>query len=243
MGPSTLSAGPIKSTPGAELARANAPQSCDVFTRFDPNNFINPTTIDNRWFPLIPGTQLILEGSADRGSGSRPHRVIFTVSDVTKVIKGVRTVVIWDRDLDDGELTEGELAFFAQDKDGNVWNFGEYPEEYQGWQKYGNPNTWITECRTGESGGTFAGNPLARKSAYMEGSSPNIEFLDCAKVFKMNQGVCVSGICYKDVIITDEWSPLDPESGHQLKYYAPGVGIVQVAAVEDPEAETLYSSK
>ena len=39
--------------------------------------------------------------------------------------------------------------------------------------------------------------------------------------------------------MTDETSPLDPASGHQRKYHAPGVGIIQVGAVGDPEAETL----
>ena len=70
------------------------------------------------------------KGAANRGQGRRPHQVITTVTDLTKVIDGVRTVVIWERDINDGRLLEGELAFQAQDDDGNVWNLGEYPEEY-----------------------------------------------------------------------------------------------------------------
>jgi hypothetical protein len=50
------------------------------------------------------------------------HRVVFTVTDLTKVINGVRTVVIFDRDYTDDRLLESELAFYAQDKDGNVWH-------------------------------------------------------------------------------------------------------------------------
>ena len=45
------------------------------------------------------------------------------------------------------------------------------------------------------------------------------------------------------MLITDETSPLDPDSGHQLKYHAPGVGIIQVAAMDDPEGETLVLTK
>jgi hypothetical protein len=41
------------------------------------------------------------------------------------------------------------------------------------------------------------------------------------------------------VMIIDERSPLEPESGHQLKYYASGVGTVRVGFVDDPEGETL----
>jgi hypothetical protein len=47
------------------------------------------------------------------------------------MVDGVQTVVAWDRDFLEGKLQEQELAFFAQDDQGNVWNFGEYPEEYE----------------------------------------------------------------------------------------------------------------
>jgi hypothetical protein len=44
-------------------------------------------------------------------------------------------------------------------------------------------------------------------------------------------------------MITDERSPLEPESGHQLKYYARGVGNVRVGFVNDPEGEVLVLAK
>jgi hypothetical protein len=67
--------------------------------------------------------------------------------------------------------------------------------------------------------------------------------LDCAKVSEMQQRTCVPAGCYENVMITDERSPLEPESGYQRKYYAPEVGNVQVTAVNDPEGETLVLSK
>jgi hypothetical protein len=45
------------------------------------------------------------------------------------------------------------------------------------------------------------------------------------------------------VLVTDENSPLDPASGHQRKFFAPGVGNVQITAVDDPEGETLVLTK
>jgi hypothetical protein len=51
--------------------------------------------------------------------------------------------------------------------------------------------------------------------------------------------VCVPSGCYKRVLLTDETSPLESGNAHQRKYHAPGVGIVQVGAVNDPEGETL----
>ena len=94
---------------------------------FDESSVI----IDNRWFPLVPGTQLVFEGSVLDDDVRIPHSVIFTVTDLVKRIDGIDTVVIWDQDFTDGELVETELAFFAQDKNGIVWHLGQYPEEYE----------------------------------------------------------------------------------------------------------------
>src|SRR5215211_1809380 len=99
---------------------------------FERARFDHSTHIDNKWLPLTPGTQFVYEGSAivDEG-GRQPRRVVSTVTDLSKVIDGVRTLVISEGDYTAGELSEPELAFFAQDKAGNVWLVGEYPEEYE----------------------------------------------------------------------------------------------------------------
>src|SRR5687768_1791067 len=78
---------------------------------FDRSNFSDSTAIDNQWLPFVPGTQFVLEGDVTDSEGATPHRVVLTVTDVTKVIDGVSTLVIWDRDFSDGELEEEELAF------------------------------------------------------------------------------------------------------------------------------------
>jgi hypothetical protein len=217
---------------------ATAP-SCSQATPFDLKNFPHPPKIDNQWFPLVPGTQFVLEGRANRGGGPLPHRVVTTVTDLTKVINGVRTVVIWEQDLNENQLQEAELAFEAQDNAGNVWNFGEYPEEYEDGKFTGAPNTWIVGQARAEAGTAMLAQPKEGTPEYLQGSAPEIKFLDCAKVFAVGQKTCVPLGCYENVLVTDEHSPLDPESGHQRKYYAPRVGNVQVAAVEDPEGETL----
>jgi hypothetical protein len=40
-------------------------------------------------------------------------------------------------------------------------------------------------------------------------------------------------------LVIDEWSPLEPDSGFQRKFYAPGVGNVRIEPVDDPEGEIL----
>jgi hypothetical protein len=223
-------------------AATDPAEVCKVFG-FSPNNFSNSTRIDNQWLPLVPGTRLILEGQADRGSGARPHRVVFTVTDLTKVINGVRTVVIWDRDIAEGQIAESELAFFAQDDHGNVWNLGEYPEEFEDGKFTGAPSTWIAGLARAKAGIHMRGKPRLNQPRYLQGFAPDIEFLDCAKVIKEVPKICVPFKCFEHVLLTDETSPLDPEGGHQRKFHAPGVGIAKITPVDDPEGETLVLVK
>jgi hypothetical protein len=216
---------------------------CAPVTQFSSFNFSDPTKIDNKWNPLIPGTQFTLNGEADRGGGLLPHEVVTIVTDLTKVVDGVRAVVILEKDLNEGELQEAELNFQAEDNAGNIWNLGEYPEEYENGKFDAAPDVWIAGTSDTEPGNSMVGNPQLGSPEYLQGWSPEIEFLDCAKVAEMQQRTCVPASCYEDVMVTHERSPLEPESGYQLKYYAPGIGNVRVGAVGDPEGETLVLTK
>jgi hypothetical protein len=87
----------------------------------DPNNFSNSTQIDNKWMPMKPGTRYVYQGTAIEVDGTAvPHRVVINVTDMTKVIGTVRSVVTWDLDYSANQLVEAELAFFTQDNDGTV---------------------------------------------------------------------------------------------------------------------------
>ena len=212
---------------------------CLTAAQFDPANFPDPPKIDNQWDPQAPGTQFILSGEADRGGGLLPHQVVSTVTDLTKMINGVRVVVILEEDINEGKLQESVLAFHAQDNAGNLWNLGEYREEYEDGEFSGDPDTWISGQDKAVPGNIMLADPQLGTPEYLQGWSPDIEFSDCAKVYKMQQQTCVPLGCYENVMITDERNSLDPERGHQRKYYAPGVGNVRVGFVEDPEGETL----
>jgi hypothetical protein len=101
------------------------------FEPFDRSNFDRSFVISNKWFPLTPGTQMIYKGSTQEEGKRVPHRVVQTVLDMTKIVNGVRALVVWDVDYKDGQLEESELVFFAQDKEGNVWHMGEIVELYE----------------------------------------------------------------------------------------------------------------
>jgi hypothetical protein len=226
------------STPSSSNSSVNATEK-----DFDADNFPGAPKVDNRWYPLTPGTQYIFQGEANRGKGTRPHQVVFTVTDLVKMINGVPAVVLWDRDINEGELEEAELAFQSQDNDGNVWLLGEYPEEYEDGKFKGAEDTWISGLEGAKPGVLMRANPRPGTSSYLQGLAPDIEFQDRAKVSKTGLRTCVPVQCYDDVLLIDEWNPLEPEDGHQLKYFASGVGNVRVGAVDDPEAEKLVLTK
>jgi hypothetical protein len=223
--------------PRPETARRAIAQATD--RDFDRRNFSDPTRVDNRWHPLIPGTQFVYEGESDRGQGRRPHRVIFTVTDLTKVIDGVTTVVLWDRDVNDGRLLEEELAFMAQDDDRNVWNMGEYPEEREDGRVAGAPDTWIAGLKGARGGIMMRGDPRVGTPSYLQGWAPAIEFSDRARVQQAGLRDCVPLRCFTNVLVTDETNPLEPTDGHQRKFYAAGVGNIRAAPVGGKEKEVL----
>jgi len=210
------------------------PGTCNPIINFSAANFDRSTRIDNPFLPLQPGAQSTLEGLV----GGQPHTVVFTVTDMIKHIDGVRTLTVWDRDFDGTALAEEELAFFAQDKEGNVWNLGEYPEEFDVNAKFtGAPNTWISGLNA--VGGIHMLNPPRQTPRYLQGFSPSINFLDCARVFSNHQSACVPLKCFDNLLVTDENSPLQDPHAHQRKFHATGVGIVRIHAVHDPDGEDL----
>jgi hypothetical protein len=205
---------------------------------FAAAKFTRPTAVTNRWFPLKPGTQFVYEGATVDGGKRIPHRVVFTVTDLTKVIAGVRNIVIWDRDYSAGKLEETELAFFAQADDGTIWHFGQYPEVYQDGVFVESP-AWVYPREGAQPGITIKAEPQPGAPSYSQGWGPAVGWSDRARPHQTGQRVCVRTGCYSDVLVTDEFSEDEP-GAHQLKYYAPGVGNIRVGwAGADKTRETL----
>ena len=207
---------------------------------FDPWEFPASPKINNKWFPLKPGMQYTTDGTVTSADGTTAHKVVHTVTGLTKVIDGVNTLVMWDRDYSDGELAESELAFFAQSEDNNVWLFGEYPEEFENGKFVGAPSTFISGIAKAQAGIAMQARPRTGTPAYVQAYAPQVDFLDCGDVIKTNQHVCVPTGCYDDVLVIDEYNPLDPPSaGHQRKFYSAGTGLIQVTAAGGDQQETM----
>jgi hypothetical protein len=212
---------------GSERTQAEPPTGGSA-EKLERARFDDPTRIDNRWLPLRPGMQLVYEGSAIVDEeGRQTRRVVTTVTDLSKVIDGVRTLVIWERDFTAGQLSEPELAFFAQDNAGNVWLVGEYPEEYED-GKFDKAPAWISGQKGATAGIAMKAQPRLGEPIYAQGyAPPPVDFTDRARVYKTEQKTCTPVECYENVLVTEEFNPDEP-GAYQLKYYAPGVGNVRV---------------
>jgi hypothetical protein len=215
------------------------------FEAFDPANFDGRSAeITNEWMPMKVGTRFTYNGNTIEDDGtSVPHRVVINVTDLTKTIGGIRSAVTWDLDYSDGELVEAELAFFAQDKEGNVWRMGEYPEEYESGKFLAAP-AWIHGFEDARAGIMMKTKPQPKTPSYSQGWGPAVDWTDRGQVDQVGQKTKVPAGAYEDVLVIAETSASEPDA-QQLKYYARGVGNVRVGwrGAGEKTKETLELTK
>ena len=191
----------------------------------DPANFV--TKIDNPWFPLTPGTTLTYEGTKDDKRAVR----VSAVTSSTKVVEGVTCVVVEDKVSLAGSPSEKALAYYAQDRQGNVWLLGEDSQE-------------IEHGRVVKNEGWQAGVDGALPSFFMEaaptvGHSFSHEYTNNDfEVVSLSESVKVPYGSFVDVLLTKEWSPQEPDVLTH-KYYARGLGEVRDVTVKGPLEEFL----
>jgi hypothetical protein len=189
----------------------------------DPANFV--TTIDNQYFPLTPGTTFIYEGQTAEGT----ERTEVYVSHRTKKILGVTCVEVADDVSVDGTLVEATLDWYAQDKDGNVWYFGEDSKEYENVQVVSTAGSWQAGVDGAKPGITMEANPKIGDSYRQEYYKGEAE--DMAEVLSLNESVSVPYGSLNNCLKTKDFTSLEP-GVVENKYYAPGVGVVLTIMVE-----------
>lgn len=197
------------------VASASAPTARSSLR---PSDFT--ARVDNQWFPLTPGTTYVYRGS-DAG---QPSRDIVTVTHKTRRVDGVPCVVIEDRFYVSGRLAERTTDWYSQDKQGNVWYFGEATANLD-------ENGHVTSTY----GSWEAGRDGARAGVFMParpriGQSFRQEFYaghaeDHFRVIGLQASVRTPYVSSKRALLTEEWTPLEPGViDHKL--YVRGVGTV-----------------
>src|SRR3954451_5566104 len=104
----------------------SATQQCHC-TNIDPSNFVKG--INNPYFPLVPGTSFYYVNRIIENNDTTYEHVNVTITSKTKLILGVSCTVVHDVVREQGEITEDTYDWYAQDKNGNLWYFGENSKE------------------------------------------------------------------------------------------------------------------
>ena len=84
-----------------------------------------------------------MQGFVNVGGRRLPHVRVVTITDVTKMVNGVRVILVLDRDPDGGQVGEQAIDYVAEDKHGNVWYLGSYTESYEGGQFLNSEDAWL----------------------------------------------------------------------------------------------------
>jgi hypothetical protein len=193
----------------------------------DPANFV--TTVDNRWFPLAPGTAFHFKGVR----GNTPQRDDAVVTRQTKKVLGITCTVVRDTVSENGRPIERTFDWYAQDRQGNVWYMGEDSFELQHGRFAKASDSWESGVNGAKPGIIMPANPRPG-DAYRQEYYPPGEALDQARVLG-NGNVTVPYGTFRRALVTSEFSPLEPQT--EQKYYAAGVGEVAERVVKGHHEE------
>jgi len=173
----------------------------------------------NQWMPLVAGYQTVREGLVTSGHRRLPHRVVATVTHVTKEVDGFHTISVLEQDFDGGQLGQQSVDFLGEDTKGNVWYLGSYTEAYEGGQFVNANDGWLSGVGTAKKGILMLADPRAGSPTYSQGVIPG-EGEPKATVAKTGQSVCVPFKCYKNVVVIDD-------DGSEFKYFVKGLGHIK----------------
>lgn len=185
--------------------------------QIDPANFTH--VVSNPWFPLIPGsTAIFLEKDLRE---TRENRI--TVTRETRTVMGVKCVVVRDVVTLDGKIVEETTDWFAQDRLGSVWYFGEATREYKVGGRVSTLGSWEAGVNGAQPGIVMPAQPRVGERYRQEYAVNEAE--DIGQIAALNETVSVPAGTFTGCVRTREWSML--ESGTSKKWYARGVGLVR----------------
>jgi hypothetical protein len=198
-----------------------------------PSDFV--TRIDNKYFPLRPGTTFLFRGTQE----GKARRVSVFVTHKTKTILGIRAVVVLDQVFVDGKREEKTFDWYAQDKHGNVWYLGEDSSDFVNGKWVRSDGSWETGVKGAKAGIVMKANPSVGDVYRQEYYAGHAE--DMAKVLSRNKSVSVPYGSFEHALETSEWTPLE-RGVLEHKYYVKGIGNVRTIMVKGgSEEEHLVS--
>ena len=192
----------------------------------DPANFVTDTTDFNPYFPLKAGTVYKYEGLTESGA---PKSTVYTITTDTKIIMGITCTVIEDANWENGKQVDDNFGWYAQDKEKNIWYFGEDVQDIKRRKVVSTDGSWVAGNDGAKPGIYIPGNPspgnIYRQELYgciAQDFSQDISVLEKVTVPYGTFDSCLKVI---------EWTPLDPNGHREYKYYAPGIGKIKTEVI------------
>jgi hypothetical protein len=177
------------------------------------------TTVNNPYYPLVPGTKTYYRKTTAAGT----ENIVIEVTRRTRDIQGVKALVVHDSVRLNGELVEDTFDWYAQDNLGNVWYFGEDTREYENGKVSSTHGSWEHGKDGALAGIIMRAQPTLGDEYRQEYYAGEAE--DQARVVSTNGTAKVASGSYKDLVITDDFTKLEPDLVEN-KYYARGIGVV-----------------
>jgi len=171
----------------------------------------------NPYFVLEPGYQLVFEEGKER--------LTITVLGETKVVDGVETRIVEERETKDGNLVEISRNYFAISKRSNsVFYFGEDVDMYKEGKVASHEGAWLSGVKGAKFGLMMPGQVLLKGKYYQE-VAPDVA-MDRAEIVNMTETLKIPAGEFKGCLKIEETTPLEPES-KEYKVYGPGIGLIQ----------------
>ena len=188
--------------------------------------------VTNPWFPLPVGRTWEYRGTDEDG----PVRELVTVSDETEQVGGVTCRVVLDRLFHGDALTETTKDFYAQDRQGDVWYFGEDTAELdEDGAMVTTEGTWHYAVSGALPGIVMTAVPAVgdtHRQEYLAGYAEDYYAVD-----RLGGTTQTPYRSFTGLVQTREWTPLEPDVVSR-KLYAKGVGLVKELNTKGP-SETL----
>ena len=174
------------------------------------------TTGQNEYFILDPGFQLLLEGDGTK--------LQITVLNETKMVDGITTRIVEEKEWKDGKLYEVARNYFAmceQTKD--VFYFGEDVDFYENDKVVKHDGSWLAG-KENKAGLIMPGTPKVKMKYYQE-IAPGVA-MDRAEIVKLDETCKTPAGTFSKCMKVKEGSAIEL-AATEYKYHAPGIGLVR----------------
>ena len=209
-----------------ELDLSNPADSPYVVT-IDPGDFLPGDSITgNLYFPLTVGKTLTYEGEDEDGV---PVTVVENITDSIKTIMGVACRVVRAREYENDDLVEDTYDWYAQDRSGNVWYFGEDTHEIENGVPVNSSGSWTAGTDGALPGIIMLAEPLVGvwyRQEYYQGEAE-----DVAQVLSIGETLTVPYGTFSNCLRTLEYALLEPGI-EENKIYAPGIGLLRAVGTK-----------